>query len=69
MAWKNYSRKCVYCGKPGPRTVVIGGYAHKRCLPESQPKPKPRPSGVAVVDGHTFSHTDADAAQQEGEKK
>lgn len=46
MAWKNYSRKCIYCGKVGPRTAVIGGYAHKRCLPENQPKPKPLPRGV-----------------------
>lgn len=33
MAWKNYSRKCAYCGKAGPRTPIPGGWAHKRCLP------------------------------------
>lgn len=31
--WGHVSRHCVYCGKVGPRTMVAGGYAHKRCLP------------------------------------
>lgn len=26
--------RCVYCGGPRPRTVVLGGYAHKRCIPK-----------------------------------
>jgi hypothetical protein len=25
-------RPCVYCGEPGARTVVLGGFAHKRCV-------------------------------------
>jgi len=31
--WGHVSRRCIYCGKVGPRTIVAGGYAHKRCLP------------------------------------
>lgn len=26
--------KCVYCGKGGTRTIVLGGRAHKRCIPK-----------------------------------
>lgn len=28
------SRHCLYCGGVGPRTVVAGGWAHKRCIPQ-----------------------------------
>lgn len=34
LPWGHQSRKCLYCGKVGPRTVVAGGYAHKRCIPK-----------------------------------
>lgn len=30
--WGHLSRRCVYCGKVGPRTMVAGGWAHKRCI-------------------------------------
>jgi hypothetical protein len=32
-AWGHVSRHCVYCGKVGPRSIVAGGWAHKRCIP------------------------------------
>lgn len=32
LPWGHKSRHCVFCGKVGPRTIVAGGYAHKRCL-------------------------------------
>lgn len=34
--WGHESRHCVYCGKVGPRMLVLGGYAHKYCLPKSE---------------------------------
>ena len=30
--WGHVSRHCVHCGKVGPRTRVLGGWAHKRCI-------------------------------------
>ena len=33
LPWGHRSRQCVYCWKVGPRTVVPGGWAHKRCIP------------------------------------
>lgn len=36
---------------------------------EAMKTPGSAVDGVSGMDGHTFSHTDADAAQQEGEKK
>lgn len=41
--WGHVSRHCVYCGQVGPRTVVLGGYAHKRCLPAAQPRRRAEP--------------------------
>lgn len=32
--WGHVSRRCVHCGKVGPRTIVAGGWAHKRCIPK-----------------------------------
>lgn len=31
---RHKSRHCVFCGKAGPRTMVAGGWAHKRCIPK-----------------------------------
>lgn len=39
--WGHVSRHCVYCGKVGPRTMVPGGWAHKRCLPSKPTRPRP----------------------------
>ena len=36
LAWGHKSRHCVYCGKVGPRVVVVGGYAHRRCIPKEK---------------------------------
>jgi hypothetical protein len=33
LPWNHQSRYCVYCGRVGPRTYVLGGWAHKRCIP------------------------------------
>lgn len=41
--WGHVSRHCVYCGKVGPRTMVAGGYAHKRCLPTTTKRRGKRP--------------------------
>jgi len=31
--WGHESRRCIYCGKVGPRCWVIAkGYAHRRCI-------------------------------------
>lgn len=35
LPWGHKSRRCVFCGRVGPRTLVVGGWAHKRCLPSS----------------------------------
>lgn len=43
LPWGHKSRHCVYCGKVGPRTLVLGGYAHKKCLPAKQPLKVKRP--------------------------
>lgn len=32
--WGHASRHCVYCGKVGPRVLVAGGWAHRRCVPK-----------------------------------
>lgn len=32
--WGHKSRHCLYCGKVGPRVLVGGGYAHRRCIPK-----------------------------------
>lgn len=32
--WGHVSRHCVYCGKVGPRVVVLGGFAHRYCVPK-----------------------------------
>jgi hypothetical protein len=39
VPWGHQSRKCCYCGKVGPRTIVAGGWAHKRCIPKEAPSP------------------------------
>jgi hypothetical protein len=36
LAWGHQSRHCVYCGKVGPRVVVVVGYAHRRCIPKGK---------------------------------
>jgi hypothetical protein len=36
--WGHVSRYCVYCGKVGPRTYTIFGWAHKRCVPKPAKK-------------------------------
>jgi hypothetical protein len=33
LPWGHKSRHCVYCGKVGPRIQLLGGYAHKYCMP------------------------------------
>jgi hypothetical protein len=35
-AWGHTSRHCRYCGDVGPRTRIALGWAHKRCIPESE---------------------------------
>jgi hypothetical protein len=38
MPWSTSPpRRCVYCGNVGPRTIVLGGYAHKYCIPKESP--------------------------------
>jgi len=32
--WGHVSRHCIYCGRVGPRVIVVGGYAHRRCIPK-----------------------------------
>ena len=29
------THRCIYCGGSGARTIVAGGWVHKRCLPRS----------------------------------
>lgn len=36
LPWGHRSRHCIYCGKVAPRTRVVGGYAHKRCIPRAE---------------------------------
>jgi hypothetical protein len=43
LPWGHKSRHCIYCGKAGPRTMVVGGWAHKRCL---FPPVLPRGEGI-----------------------
>lgn len=31
--WGHTPRRCVYCRLVGPRVVVLGGFAHRRCIP------------------------------------
>lgn len=38
LPWGHTSRHCLYCGHVGPRTSVVGGYAHKRCIPGAELK-------------------------------
>lgn len=40
LPWGHKSRHCIYCGKVGPRTIVAGGWAHKRCIPKEYRKAK-----------------------------
>lgn len=35
-------KRCISCGEPGARVVVIGGYAHKRCRPQPLPNARRR---------------------------
>lgn len=28
LPWGHKSRRCIYCGKVGPRTRTVGGWAH-----------------------------------------
>jgi len=37
--WGRTSRECVHCRKPGPRVVVAGGYAHRRCITAAAAEP------------------------------
>lgn len=32
--WGHKSSRCIHCGQVGPRVVVLGGYAHRRCIPK-----------------------------------
>lgn len=32
--WGHKLRRCIHCGQIGPRVVVLGGYAHRRCIPK-----------------------------------
>jgi hypothetical protein len=32
--WGGKTSYCVYCGNRGPRTIVLGGKAHSRCIPK-----------------------------------
>lgn len=36
--WGHVSRHCIYCGRVGPRVIVFGGYAHRRCIPKEPPR-------------------------------
>lgn len=38
LPWGHQSRHCLYCGGVGPRMFVLGGYAHKRCIPKAELK-------------------------------
>lgn len=72
LPWGHESRHCIYCGKVGPRTVVLGGYAHKYCLPKPSKRLSvfareidpnvhdevPRTRGVALPDGGQPSATE-----------
>ncbi len=31
-------RLCYYCGGKGSRTIIAGGYAHARCIPDYKPE-------------------------------
>lgn len=45
-------RYCVYCGKAGPRVVVVGGFAHRRCIPRRALRMGTRPPSP-VMKGKT----------------
>ena len=32
--WGHVSRHCKYCHQVGPRVQVLGGWAHRRCIPK-----------------------------------
>lgn len=36
-AWGHVARRCVHCGKVGPRVIVAGGWAHRYCIKKAQP--------------------------------
>lgn len=40
--WGHVSRCCIYCRKVGPRVVVVGGFAHRRCIPKPIKRSAPR---------------------------
>lgn len=53
--WGHVSRSCLYCGTPGPRVQVLGGYAHRRCINEKEAakkvkRPPLRDEGLSIED-------------------
>ena len=43
-----FTRRCVYCGGSGCRTRVVGGWAHKHCLPKENPTSNLRRDSLKV---------------------
>lgn len=41
-SWGHTSRYCVRCGKVGPRTIVLGGWAHSYCLTSEEKRERRR---------------------------
>ena len=44
--------RCRYCGEVGARTMIVAGYAHKKCLPEKT-KRKEKPKKCETCNGET----------------
>lgn len=42
-AWGHVASYCVYCGQKGPRVIVLGGKAHRRCVKLYAPEKKKKP--------------------------
>lgn len=39
--WGHRPKLCVHCGQVGPRTQVVEGWAHKRCIQKTKRRRKP----------------------------
>lgn len=55
MTWPSFARTCRYCGEVGGRTQVLGGFAHKRCIPK-EPKPGKPKADECCVGGPLWSN-------------